>query len=434
MSRFFPTLCEGCLTRRGESRFASVRRALTSFDITCIGVNAIVGSGIYLFPGKLTASLGAGSIVAWLVTGALCLPLALTFAALGALEDRTGGPVRYAELAFGRGVSFIVGWSAWVTSVVSWAAVASGVPRYLGVFAPSLADGTAARGVTATIIVGLAALNVVGVKPAARFAVALTLGKLIPLVVFVVVGLFSVNSAGFDAAPAAGFSELPALALMTMFAYQGFEVVGVPAGEVKEPRRAVPYAVVASLVVATLLYVLVQVVFVGVGGRGTSAPLPDAARSFLGAGGAALLGAGGLISMLGFNAGTAFSTPRYLQALGDERLVPPIFARYHARFETPAAAIVATATVALALTFVLDFARLVDFAVLAVLCQYFATAAALVRLGDSRRKKLLGAVAFAVSIAFGIQCEPSQFLALGTTLAAGALVALATRATWANPR
>ena len=111
-----------------------VRRVLTGFDITCIGVNAIVGSGIYLFPGKLSASLGAGSIVAWLVTGALCLPLALSFAALGAMEERTGGPVRYAELAFGRGASFVVGWSAWVTSVVSWAAVASAVPRYLGVF------------------------------------------------------------------------------------------------------------------------------------------------------------------------------------------------------------------------------------------------------------------------------------------------------------
>ncbi|HEX6277588.1 MAG TPA: APC family permease [Polyangiaceae bacterium] len=404
-----------------------MRRVLTTFDITCIGVNAIVGSGIYLFPGKLSASLGSGSIVAWIVTGALCLPLALTFAALGAIEERTGGPVRYAELAFGRAASFVVGWSAWVTSVVSWAAVASGVPRYLGVFAPSLAFGAAASGVTATIVVGLAALNVVGVKPGARVAVALTLGKLVPLVLFVIVGLFSVNSAAFDAPPAAGLAELPALALMTMFAYQGFEVVGVPAGEVKEPRRAVPRAVIASILVTTLLYVLVQVVFVGVGGRSTSAPLPDAARSFLGAGGAALLGAGGLISMLGFNAGTAFSTPRYLQALGDERLVPAIFARYHARFETPVAAIVATASVALALTFALDFGRLVDFAVLAVLCQYFATAAALVRMGDSLRKKLLGALAFAVSIAFGVQCEPSQFAALGAVLAAGALVALATR-------
>jgi amino acid transporter len=405
-----------------------VRRVLTEFDITCIGVNAIVGSGIYLFPGKLSASLGAGSIVAWIVTGALCLPLALTFAALGAMEERTGGPVRYAELAFGRGASFVVGWSAWVTSVVSWAAVASALPRYLGVFAPSLEHGIAAGAVTAAIIVSFAGLNVVGVKPSARVTVALTVGKLVPLALFVILGLFSLKSSAFEQLPASGFGELPQMALITMFAYQGFEVVGVPAGEVKEPRRAVPRAVVLSILVTTLLYVLVQVVFVGVGGKSTGAPLPDAARSFLGAGGAALLGAGGVVSMLGFNAGTALSTPRYLLALADEGLVPRLFARLHARFDTPAAAIVTTAFATLVLTFVLDFGKLVDLAVLAVLCQYFATAAALVRLGNTRGKKALGAVSLVISAAFARESNVEQFVALGAVLALGVVVALATSA------
>jgi basic amino acid/polyamine antiporter, APA family len=405
-----------------------VRRVLTEFDITCIGVNAIVGSGIYLFPGKLSASLGAGSIVAWIVTGALCLPLALSFAALGALEERTGGPVRYAELAFGRGASFVVGWSAWVTSVVSWAAVASAVPGYLGVFAPSLEQGALARAVAAAIVVSFAALNVVGAKPSARVTVALTIGKLVPLALFVMLGLLSLRAAAFEELPASGFGELPKMALITMFAYQGFEVVGVPAGEVKEPRRAVPRAVVLSMLATTLLYVLVQVVFVGVGGKPTSAPLPDAARSFLGAGGAALLGAGGLVSMLGYNAGTALSTPRYLQALADERLVPPFFARLHARFETPALAIVTTALATLVLTFVLDFAKLVDLAVLAVLCQYFATAAALVRLGKSWGKKALGAVSLVISAAFARESSADQFVALGAVLGLGIVVALATSA------
>ncbi len=403
-----------------------MRRALTGFDITCIGVNAIVGSGIYLFPGKLSTALGVWSIGAWLLTGLLCLPLALTFAALGAMEERTGGPVRYAELAFGRGVSFVVGWSAWVTSVVSWAAVASGLPHYLGVFVPALERGTAAGAVTAGVIVALCALNVVGVKPGARLTVLLTVGKLVPLALFVVLGLFAVRTSHVRPLPAGAFEALPSMALMTMFAYQGFEVVGVPAGEVHAPRRVVPRAVIASILLATLLYVLVQIVFVGVGGGPTSAPLPDAARSFLGAGGAALLGAGGVVSMLGFNAGTALSTPRYLQALAEERLVPPFFARLHPRFETPWLAIIATAFVTLVLTLVSDFGKLVDLAVVAVLCQYFATSAALVRLGEGR-KKLLGAVSLVVSVAFALECEPQQFLVLGGVLLVGVLVALATR-------
>jgi amino acid transporter len=404
-----------------------VRRALTGFDITCIGVNAIVGSGIYLFPGKLSSSLGAASIGAWLVTGALCLPLALTFAALGATEERSGGPVRYAELAFGRGVSFVVGWSAWVTSVVSWAAVASAIPHYAGVFVPSVEHGPGASALTAAIILCLAALNVVGVKPGARLTVALTIGKLVPLAAFVVAGSFAVEMKRLDAVPESALGAFPAMALMTMFAYQGFEVVGVAAGEVKEPRRVVPKAVVASILLATVLYVFVQIVFVGVGASSTAAPLPDAARKFLGAGGAALLGAGGLVSMLGFNAGTALSTPRYLQALGEEKLVPSILARQHAHFQTPAAAIVATSLVTLALTFVLDFKNLVDLAVLAVLGQYFATSAALVRLGVGWKKKLLGGVSLVISVAFGTECEAAQFVVLGSVLALGIVVTLATR-------
>jgi amino acid transporter len=218
------------------------------------------------------------------------------------------------------------------------------------------------------------------------------------------------------------------MALVTMFAYQGFEVVGVPAGEARSPRRAVPRAVGVSSLVATVLYVRVPFVFVGVGGRATSAPLPDAAESFLGPGGGALLAAGGLISMLGFNAGTALSTPRYLQALADEELVPSLFARLHTRFETPWAAIVATSLATLAMTIASDFASLVDFAVAAVLFQYLATSASLVRLGEGSRQKLLGAVSLVVSVAFAAKCDLDQFLALGTVLAVGVIIAVATRA------
>jgi amino acid transporter len=410
-----------------------LRRALSGFDITCIGVNAIVGSGIYLFPGSLSAALGAGSIVAWFVTGALCLPVALTFAALGATEERTGGPVRYAELAFGRGVSLVVGWSAWVTSVLSWAAVASGIPRYLGVFVPSLGRGPAAKAVTALVIIALATLNVIGVKPGARLTAALTIGKLVPLAVFAIVGLFAVESARFEAVPESALASFPAMALMVMFAYQGFEVVGVAAGEVKEPRRVVPKAVLASILLATALYLLVQIVFVGVGGSSKDAALPEAARIFLGTGGAALLGAGGLVSMLGFNAGTALSTPRYLQALAEERLVPPVLARQHERFQTPAAAIITTSLFTLALGLVLDFEGLVDFAVLAVLCRYFAASAALVRLGGTVWKKALGVLSLVISVVFVVSVvfdpEPAgpKFLWLGGVLVLGILVALATR-------
>jgi basic amino acid/polyamine antiporter, APA family len=409
-----------------------VRRVLTTFDATCIGVNAIVGSGIYLFPGRLSSSLGPASVLAWIVTGLLCLPLAFTYAALGAGEDRTGGSFRYTERAFGMVPAFAVGWSAWITSVISWAAVASGLPGYLAPFLPGVATGTPARLMAAGIVATFALLNVVGVKPGARLTDALTLAKLVPLAAFVGIGLFSIQPERFAAFPTAGLADLPAMTLMTMFAYQGFEVVGIPADELENPRRAVPRAVIGATLGSALLYALVQVVFVGVGGGSTSLPLPDAARSFLGPAGATLLGAGGLVSMLGFNAGTALCTPRYLEALAKERLVPPSLARLHQRFQTPAFAITASGAIALLLALVLDFERLIDLAVLAVLIQYLASSLSLVRLATTRRQKVLGWTSAAISIGFALECQPIEGVVLAGLLAVGGAVALATRSALAR--
>jgi len=403
-----------------------MRRALTTFDAVCLGVNAVVGSGIYLFPGTLASTLGPASIGAWLATGLLCLPLALTFAELGSGEERTGGPFRYAELAFGDGVAFVVGWLAWITSLVSWAAVVSALPTSLAPFWPALGGGLPARALSVAVVVSLAVLNVVGVKPGARLMDALTVLKLVPLVAFVVLGLAALRAETFRPVLPHGLGALPGMALMTLFAYQGFEVVGVPGGELREPRRVVPRAVLISLAFPALLYALVQVVVVGVGAPAGDAPLVAAAERFLGAPGRALLGLGGLVSMLGYSAGTALCTPRYLQALADERLVPAWLARPHARFQTPAAAIVASSLVTLALTLLLRFDRLVDLAALAVLGQYLVSSAALVRLGRARAR-LLGVVSCLVSALFGAQGELRQLAWLALVTLLGGVVAVVTR-------
>jgi len=193
----------------------------------------------------------------------------------------------------------------------------------------------------------------------------------------------------------------------------------------------VPRAVLVSLTFPALVYVAIQLVFTGVGGGATQAPLADAAQKFLGPVGASLLGLGGLASMLGFNAGTALSTPRYLEALADEGLLPAALSRVHARYGTPAVAIITSAAVTAVLTLLLDFKRLVDLAALAVLLQYLATAAALVRIG-SGRSRWLGLVACAAAALFGAQSigAPSTPVELGWLVAltvVGVLVAALSR-------
>ncbi len=404
-----------------------MRRALTTFDAVCLGLNAVVGSGIYLFPGTLTKALGPASIFAWVATGALCLPLALAFAVLGSEEERTGGPLRYAERAFGRGASFVVGWSAWTTSVISWAAVARAVSANAAPFWPFLAGNTPALAVSSAVVVGLAWLNVRGVKIGARVMVVLTIAKLVPLLIFLAVGAWHLDTRRFEPVAPHGLAALPAMTLMTLFAYQGFEVVGVPSGEARNPRRAVPRAVLLSLLLPALVYTLVQLVYVGVGATDDTAPLAAAAERFLGRGGATLLALGGLVSMLGFNAGTALCTPRYLEALAEERLLPARLARAHPRYGTPATAIVVSAACALLVGSLLDFGRLVELAALAVLGQYVASSAALIRLGRGRTR-WLGLAALLVSVLFAAQGRAREYAWLALILLGGALLSFASRA------
>jgi len=404
-----------------------MRRALTTFDAVCLGLNAVIGSGIYLFPGTLAQKLGPASILAWVATGALCLPLALAFAVLGAGEERTGGPLRYAERAFGRGASFVVGWSAWTTSVISWAAVARAVSANAAPFWPLLSRNAPGLAVSSVIVIGLAWLNVRGVKIGARVMVVLTLAKLVPLLIFLAAGLVHLDARRFEPVAPRGFGALPAMTLMTLFAYQGFEVVGVPSGEARDPRRAVPRAVLLSLLLPALVYTLVQVVYVGVGGGDGAAPLAAAAERFLGPGGATLLALGGLVSTLGFNAGTALCAPRYLEALAEERLLPAVLAKPHPRYGTPATAIVVSAACTLVVGSLLDFEKLVDLAALAVLGQYVASSAALMRL-DRGRTRWLGLVAILVSLLFAAQGRPREYVLLALVLLGGGLLSIVSSA------
>src|SRR3989344_3953982 len=155
-----------------------LRRELKFFDFFCLGVNSIVGSGIFLFPGLMMAQVGPASIVAFLLTGLLLIPTALCFARLSGRYDATGGPCLYAEDAFGPWAGFGVGWICWVTNVLSFAAVANAISSYLAHFWGPLSGFLATKIIAAGVILILGWINYIGVKPAARLTDCFTVGKL----------------------------------------------------------------------------------------------------------------------------------------------------------------------------------------------------------------------------------------------------------------
>ncbi len=422
---------------------ASRRRPVTAFDVLCLGVNAIIGSGIYLLPGHIDALLGPAAVWSFAACAVGLSFIALAFADLGRRFDRDGGPYLYAAAAFGPRLGFAVGWVAWATAIISWAAVASAIAAYLAVFIPAAGSPGAAHVVAVVVIAILAAVNVRGVRLGARVSTGLTIAKAAPLILLALVVVPRLEPARLEvfSPPGGSWAGFPAALWMALFTCQGFEVAPIIAGEVKGARRAVPFAVVGALLFSVVVYIVLQLCVSAGPARlaGSERPLSDLARAVFGAPGATFVAAAALISIIGYNAGTALSAAHYLTVLAEDGFLPGRLAARHARFGTPVAAILLTAGASAAFAWASVFERLLAISVFAVVMQYASTAAALLvlryREGGRRlrRSLLLPAIALVVALAFLSQARAADTIVFACVLLTGLGLALIPR-TWRTHR
>jgi basic amino acid/polyamine antiporter, APA family len=355
---------------------SSVRGPVLSlFDILCLGVNAIVGSGIYAFPGKLAAMLGPVSFLAFGLCGLVSSLIGLCFAEAASRFDRSGGPYIYAKASLGNLLGYLTGWTCWAAAILSWAAVARGLLPYLGHVFNVLAEAKAGLAAILALTLLLGLLNILGIKPGAWATNIFTIAKLSPLLLLVIVGPFFRRKELTSPIAPRGFSSLPRAAFMTFFAFQGFEVVPVPAGDTANPRRNAPIAVLGSLFASTLLYMAIQWIAVTTTPSLPHAnqPLAEVGQALLGEWGGQLIAFGAMISMIGFCAGVALTAPRYLEALALDGFLPSKIAVRSRKFATPHLAIAITTAMTASLIVALDFSSLVDLSVLTVGIQYIAT-------------------------------------------------------------
>jgi basic amino acid/polyamine antiporter, APA family len=226
----------------------------------------------------------------------------------------------------------------------------------------------------------VAAVNVRGVRFGALLVETATVAKLLPLIVLVAVGLWSVNPEyvrfpGFPAPAALGRT-----AIVLIFAFLGVEIALVPSGEVRDPARTVPRALFLALATTTTLYLLIQRVAQGLLGPAiadfASAPLAEAASRVLGSGGRLLVIGGAIVSMFGYVAGDMLGSPRSLYAFGRDGVLPAALARVHPRFHTPHVAIVVYAMLIAALAVSSSFTQLAILANVAALTLYLTCVAA----------------------------------------------------------
>jgi amino acid transporter len=362
-------------------------RVLRRRDVVALAINAIIGAGIFGLPSELFARTGTWSLVAFGVCGAAVTLIVVCFAEVGSRYSGTGGPYLYAREAFGSFVGFEVGWLIWIARVTAFAANCNLLVAYLAWFLPAAESPVGRAAVIVLVVVALTALNIHGVRDATLFTNVMTVAKLAALLFFIAVGAHFVEPSRLALGPPPSFGAFSGAVLLMVYAFSGFEMAGIPAGELRDPRRDLPVAILTATGVVVVVYMLIQVVAIGTlpSLAESRRPLADAAFAFVGTPGAALITAGGVVSIFGNLNTVALAGSRVAFAMAERGELPRIFARTHPRFRTPHVAILVTGLVILALTLSGTFVRLATVSVVARLLSYAVTCAALPVLRRSPR-------------------------------------------------
>ena len=391
----------------------ALRRELGRWDLTAIGVNQVIGGAIFLMPADVARQVGNWAPAALLIIGLASLAVALCFAEVGSRFEGTGGPYLYTRAAFGRFVAFEVGWMQWFTRATSQASVANGIALALGFYFPLMTAGVGRASMLAALTLGLLWVNVRGIRQSAWVVNALTVGKLVPLFVFILAGLFFIEPRRFAELPPITVEQASTAALLLIFTFGGYDVIGVPAGEATNPRQHIPFAFVTTILLVTTVFVLAQVVSMSVltDVTGSRTPMADAAALMFGAAGALMISVGSVVSMTGNNAGQVLTGSRMLYALAENGELPRWFGRVHAEYRTPANSVIFTSLVALVLMLSGSFVFLAAVSAVARLITYTGACAAMLAL---RRRRFAEVVQPPTFVVPGGPVIP--FLAIGSSM------------------
>lgn len=383
-------------------------RGIGRWDLIAIVINTVIGAGIFGLPSVVAKLIGSYSILAFFACSILIALFALCFAEVSSRFRSTGGSYLYAKRAFGDFVGFEAGWLFWITRLTAYAANSNLLVGYLSYFYDPLATGTYRVAILSLLAVGLTYINISGVRESVTTTNILTIGKLTPLLLFVVIGSFYIEPANFSFG---AFPETDALGksvLVLIYAFVGFESAVIPAGEIKDPRRNAPFSLMTAIGIIVAVYILVQVVAMGTLPElaASNRPLADAALRFVGPFGAGVIVVGAGISILG-NLNVGFlAASRLLYAMSMQKTLPAVLARTHETHKTPHIAVGVTGVILVCLSYFSTFITALTISTVSRLTVYVLTFASLPlfrsrpELGDSEGYKIpFGSAVSVLSIA-----------------------------------
>ena len=354
-------------------------RGIRRWDLVAIAINGIIGAGIFGLPSRVYSLIGTYSLIAFVACALVVTLIILCFAEVGSRFEETGGPYLYAREAYQPAVAFEIGWLIWLARITAFAANCNLLISYLSFFSTGATIPVWRASLIVLIVAVLAIINLLGIRQAAIVSNAFTIGKLVPLIIFIAAGLFFLNPQAFEFGPAPAPGSFSQSVLLLVYAFTGFEMATIPAGEVRDPQRNLPRALIIAIAVVALVYILVQIVCVGTlpGLAQSQKPLADAGTQFLGTAGGAIVSAGAVISITGNLNILILSGSRLPFAMAEQQQLPRIIGSIHKRFFTPYIAILITAGLMLFLTLQSSFLQALTISTIARLVTYGATCLAL---------------------------------------------------------
>jgi APA family basic amino acid/polyamine antiporter len=315
-----------------------LKRVIGKWDLVLLLINSLVGAGIFGLPSKIFGQAGFYSLLVIVFCAAVMLILVLNFAEVASQFTKTGGPYLYTLTAFGKFPAFLMGWLILITRLATYAALVNIFVTYLGVFNPVLETHSAKIAIIFILTLFFTLVNHFGVKGSTILNNSLTIAKLVPLFLFIGVGMFFIDTENFNPGKSNGelFGFFNSVFLM-VFAFSGFEAIIVNSGEIMTPRKNIPVALFITIGFVTVFYVLLQMVCIGTfpGLAESERPIADAALQFAGPVGAMIISVGALFSVGGTINTVMLIGSRLPYALSEEEQLPGFLSYVHRKFQTP---------------------------------------------------------------------------------------------------
>ncbi len=312
-------------------------RAIGFVGLGILTINSVIGAGIFQLPASVSARAGVLAPWLFLVVGILVITVVLTFAELASYFRDSGGPVLFTTSAFGPLTGFATGWLLFVSRMAAFAANSTVMAIYLGAIWPWFSEGIGRALLICFVCGSLTYVNYIGVKASVLTMSVITIFKIVPILLLIVLGLQHVSGDTLFPATMPTIEDVGGTTLLLIYAYVGFESVSIVSGESKDPTRSVPNAMVRTVILIGTFYFLVVLAYISVlpDAGASGATLIDVGRELMGVPGTILITFAAFFSIGGNLSSIMLAVPRMSFALAEQRLLPKWFGKIHDRYSTP---------------------------------------------------------------------------------------------------